>query len=32
LPEGTTAEQLLEAILKSAATGKLPVESGGAKP
>jgi AcrR family transcriptional regulator len=32
LPKGTTAEQLLEAILKSAATGKWPVESGAAKP
>jgi AcrR family transcriptional regulator len=32
LPEGTTAEQLLEAILKSTVTGKLPVESGAGKP
>jgi AcrR family transcriptional regulator len=32
LPPGTTAEQLLEAILKSTVTGKLPVEGGAAKP
>ncbi|GLR90721.1 TetR/AcrR family transcriptional regulator [Bradyrhizobium iriomotense] len=32
LPKGTTPEQLLEAILKSTVTGKLPVESGAANP
>ncbi|WFU43857.1 TetR/AcrR family transcriptional regulator [Bradyrhizobium sp. CB82] len=32
LPKGTTAELLLEAILKSTVTGKQPIESGAAKP